>query len=81
MRERIAPLQLSTLASFPTWGSSKGASRASLTSGKNNNCFELILKLKGILFEKFTDSKLICNTSEQDFDFYSFSKILTSSAK
>jgi len=42
MRERIALLQPSTLASFPTWGSSKGASRASLTSRKNNNCFDFI---------------------------------------
>jgi len=42
MRERIALLQPSTLASFPTWGSSKGASRASLTSRKNNNCFDLL---------------------------------------
>jgi len=42
MRERIAPLQPSTLASFPTWGSSKGAGRASLTSGKNNNSFDFL---------------------------------------
>jgi len=42
MRELIALLQPSTLAAFLPWGSSKGASRASLTSRKNNNSFDLL---------------------------------------
>jgi len=35
----IAPLQLYTLATFPSWGSSKGASRTRLTQLQKYKCF------------------------------------------
>jgi len=39
VRNYTEPLQLRTLAAFPPWGSSEGASRAALTSRKSNSFF------------------------------------------
>lgn len=38
----IAPLQLSTLAAFPPWGSSKGADRRRLTRHKSSKIADCI---------------------------------------
>lgn len=43
----IAPLQPSTLAAFPPWGSSKGAGRKRLARHKSNKKLEILpLSLK-----------------------------------
>lgn len=43
----IAPLQPSTLASFPPWGSSKGADRKRLARHKSSNSYQFT-KLNGV---------------------------------